>query len=34
MENDPQAKQASMHHVMMVQQKYPLLLLTSAIQGY
>ncbi len=34
MEKDPQARQASMRHVMMLQQKYPHLLPTLAIQGY
>jgi len=33
-EKDPQAKQASMWHVMMLQQRYPHLLPTSAIHGY
>ncbi len=33
MEKDPQARQASMRHVMMLQQRYPYLLPTS-IQGY
>jgi len=33
-EKDPQARQASMRHVMMLQQKYPHLLPTSAIHGY
>jgi hypothetical protein len=33
-EKDPQAKQASMRHVMMLQQRYPCLLPTLAIHGY
>jgi hypothetical protein len=33
-EKDPQVKQTSMRHVMMLQQRYPHLLPTSAIQGY
>jgi hypothetical protein len=33
-EKDPEAKQASMQHVMMLQQRYPHLLPTSTIQGY
>jgi len=33
-EKDPQAKQASMWHVVMLQQRYPHLLPMSAIQGY
>ncbi len=33
MEKDPQARQASMRHVMMLQQKYPHLLPTLTIQG-
>jgi hypothetical protein len=33
-EKDPQAKQASMRNVVMLQQKYPHLLPTLAIQGY
>jgi hypothetical protein len=33
-EKDPQARQASMWHVMMLQQRYPHLLPTLAIQGY
>jgi hypothetical protein len=33
-EKDPQARQTSMQHVMMLQQRYPHLLPTSAIQGY
>jgi hypothetical protein len=33
-EKDPQAKEASMWHVMMLQQKYPHLLPTLAIHGY
>ncbi len=33
-EKDAQARQASMWHVMMLQQRYPHLLPTSAIQGY
>jgi hypothetical protein len=31
---DPQAKQAFMRHVMMLQQRYPYLLPTSTIQSY
>ncbi len=34
MEKDPQARQASMRHVMMLQQRYPHLLPTLAIHGY
>ncbi len=34
MEKDAQVKQASMQHVMMLQQKYPHLLPTSTIHGY
>jgi len=33
-EKDPQAKQASMRHVIMLQQMYPHVLPTSTIQGY
>jgi hypothetical protein len=33
-EKGPQVRQASMWHVMMLQQKYPHLLPTSTIQGY
>jgi site-specific DNA-cytosine methylase len=33
-EKDPQARQASMQHVMMLQQSYPHLLPTSSIHGY
>jgi len=33
-EKDPQAREASMRHVMMLQQTYSHLLPTSAIQGY
>jgi len=33
-EKDPQAKQASMQHVMMLQQRYPHSLPTLGIQGY
>jgi hypothetical protein len=30
---DPQAQQASMHHIMMLRQQYLELLLASTIQG-
>jgi hypothetical protein len=33
-EKDPQARQTSMWHVMMLQQRYPHLLPTLTIQGY
>jgi site-specific DNA-cytosine methylase len=33
-EKDSQARQASMHHVMMLQQRYPHLLPTLAIHSY
>jgi hypothetical protein len=33
-EKDPQAKQTSMQHVMILQQRYPHLLPTLAVQGY
>jgi hypothetical protein len=33
-EKDPQIRQISMRHVMMLQQRYPHLLPTSTIHGY